>query len=407
MAIDRSMVGLPNSPSFRYKQLNPAYQSDPRRILGQSLMKQGNSYAPVQTPLQGLGRLSSALVGAYLQKGAMDRQVTREDERTKQIMGMIPENASPEMRAYAQSNPEGFMSAFGQSLMQPKLTSELVDLEGGYKGIKSTRTGPFNNESSTISNLTQDKIPTQTTAYKNARSIGLVPGTPEFNDFIKKSSATGTTVNVGNKAGYNELLQSSKKLNEASRNSAASNMQIDTMLGLLNDDTIKTGTGAGFINAITKVGQVVNPEFKLEGVTGVEAFKGFANQVILPKIKLMGSKPTDKDLEFVVNSYASLSNSVSGNKFLLEALSLSNARDVALAEVTNKFLDDNKDNLSSPDLPFKLQAHLTKFTETSPLYTEAASVLKERFKNITGKDASSATSNNQILNSFKSKGWIK
>ena len=92
---------------------------------------------------------------------------------------------------------------------------------------------------------------------------------------------------------------------------------------------------------------------------------------------------------------------------MLEALSLSNARDVALAEVTNKFLDDNKDNLSSPDLPFKLQAHLTKFTKTSPLYTEAASVLKERFKNITGKDASSATSNNQILNSFKSKGWIK
>ena len=70
MAI-RSMVGLPNSPSFRYKQLNPAYQSDPRRILGQSLMKQGSSFAPVQTPLQGLGRLSSALVGAYLQKGAM------------------------------------------------------------------------------------------------------------------------------------------------------------------------------------------------------------------------------------------------------------------------------------------------------------------------------------------------
>ena len=102
----RSTVGLPNSPSFRYKQLNPAYQSDPRRILGQSLMTQGSSSAPVQTPLQGLGRLSSALVGAYLQKGAMDRQVTREDERTKQIMGMIPENASPERRAYAQSNPE-------------------------------------------------------------------------------------------------------------------------------------------------------------------------------------------------------------------------------------------------------------------------------------------------------------
>ena len=400
-------MAIDNSPSFRYKQLNPAYQSDPRRILGQSLMKQGNSYAPVATPLQGLGRLSSALVGAYLQKGAMDRQVSREEERTNQIMGMIPADADPAMKAFATANPDAFMSAFGQSLMQPKLTSELVDLEGGYKGIKSTRTGPFNNESSTISNLTQDKIPTQTTAYKNARSIGLVPGTPEFNDFIKKSSATGTTVNVGNKAGYGALLKTSEKLNSASQNSAASNMQIDTMLGLLNDETITTGTGAGFLNAINKVGQVVNKEFKLEGVAGIEAFSGFANQVILPKIKLMGSKPTDKDLEFVVNSYASLKNSQAGNKFLLEALSLSNARDVALADEANAFIAKNNTRLSSDALPFELQAHLTEFSKNSPLFTQAANAMKKRFKVITNTDASTVTSNNVLLDSFKKKGWTK
>ena len=184
-------------------------------------------------------------------------------------------------------------------------------------------------------------------------------------------------------------------------------MQIDTMLGLLNDETIKTGTGAGFINAINKAGQVVNPEFELKNVTGVEAFSGFANQVILPKIKLMGSKPTDKDLDFVINSYASLSNSVAGNKFLLEALSLSNARDVALSDAANKFIKDNRKKFSDNELPFELQAHLTEFTKTSPLYTKAADALKERFKLITGNESSSAKSNNQILNSFKSKGWIK
>ena len=85
----RQMVGLPSSPSFRYKQLNPAYQSDPRRILGQSLMTQGASSAPVRTPLQGLGRLSSALVGAYLQKGAMDRQVDREGEYKDQLSNAL------------------------------------------------------------------------------------------------------------------------------------------------------------------------------------------------------------------------------------------------------------------------------------------------------------------------------
>ena len=135
--IPRQMMGLPNSPSFRYKALNPAYQSDPRRILGQQLMQQGSSSAPVQTPLQGLGRLSSALVGAYLQKGAVDRQVAREDERTKQIMGMIPANASPEMRAFAMSNPDAFANAFGTAMLQP--TSSVFTQNTGAGTIYGTQ----------------------------------------------------------------------------------------------------------------------------------------------------------------------------------------------------------------------------------------------------------------------------
>ena len=104
------MMGLPQSPSFRYKQLNPAYQSDPRRILGQSLMTQGSSSAPVRTPLQGLGRLSSALVGAYLQKGAMDRQVEREgaydDKLTNAMKNIDIGSLPPGMKAAFDINRE-------------------------------------------------------------------------------------------------------------------------------------------------------------------------------------------------------------------------------------------------------------------------------------------------------------
>jgi len=113
MAINRSMMGLPNSPSFRYKALNPAYQSDPRRILGQQLMQQGSSSAPVATPLQGLGRLSSALVGAYLQKGAIDRQVAREgeykDKLTSALAGIDMSAMPIGFENYAKINPEGAM----------------------------------------------------------------------------------------------------------------------------------------------------------------------------------------------------------------------------------------------------------------------------------------------------------
>ena len=86
----RSMLGLGNTrPSMQYQQLNQAYQSDPRRILGQTLMGQGASSAPVRTPLQGLGRLSSALVGAYLQRKAGDAQVARETEYSSQLANAL------------------------------------------------------------------------------------------------------------------------------------------------------------------------------------------------------------------------------------------------------------------------------------------------------------------------------
>jgi hypothetical protein len=50
----RQRLGLGGTrPSMQYQQLNQTYQSDPRRILGQALMEQGTSTAPVRTPLAG------------------------------------------------------------------------------------------------------------------------------------------------------------------------------------------------------------------------------------------------------------------------------------------------------------------------------------------------------------------
>ena len=386
--IPRPMMGLPNSPSFRYKQLNPAYQSDPRRILGQQLMQQGSSSAPVQTPLQGLGRLSSALVGAYLQKGAMDRQVEKESAYEDKLTNAI---AGLDMSAM----PQGFDALAD---VAPEKALNLGVNFGIQKNLaEAKKTAPV-----TFSTLSET----------GANSLGFPTDKGQVYQIntrgeVKLVGGKGVNVNVGGKLGYAATLETSKKLNDAAQTAAKSNMQINTMLGLLNSETITTGTGTSFLNTLNKAGQLFNPEFELKGVAGVEAFSGFANQVILPKVKQLGSRPTDKDLEFVVDSYASLSNSVSGNKFLLEALSLSNARDVALAEEANKFITANEKNLTSNALPFQLQTYLTEFTKTSPLFTEASNALRERFKSITGNDATSAKSNNQILNSFKSKGWIK
>ena len=103
-------------PTFQYQQLNPSYQSDPARMLGAQLQKSGLSTEPVRTPLAGLGKLSQALVGAYLQKGAMDRQVEREDaykDSLTQALSGMDLSKTPILANYAAKFP-------GQALHQAK-----------------------------------------------------------------------------------------------------------------------------------------------------------------------------------------------------------------------------------------------------------------------------------------------
>jgi hypothetical protein len=87
--------------------------------------------------------LSSALVGAYLQKGAMDRQVTREDaykDSLTQALSGIDMSKTPFLQSIAQFNPEGALNLGGQLEIKkattkptetfPTLTKEQADAEG-------------------------------------------------------------------------------------------------------------------------------------------------------------------------------------------------------------------------------------------------------------------------------------
>ena len=386
----RPMMGLPNSPSFRYKQLNPAYQSDPRRILGQSLMTQGSSSAPVRTPLQGLGRLSSALVGAYLQKGAMDRQVTREEERTNQIMGMIPANASPEIRAYAQSNPEGFMAVFGQNMFKPTTTTSLVTPENqpNFRAIQREVKNPITAETSTtLDNLTQVKAPTQTSLYRNAQAAGLTPGTQAFKDFITKNSSRQTNINMSTSPGSKSTVKRYTDLNNKSNTAFETINKLQELEGYLNEG-VSTGFGVETATDLSKVRQFFNKDYKIKEIAGVENFNSAAVGLILPLVKQLGVNPTDNDLAMTTKGATSLGKSVEGNRLLIKTLKLSNARQVFLFKKLNEFIqsDENKDIEKQGLLGrAKMEAYLNKVKNESPLFTEGARLIQEEYRNLTGE----------------------
>jgi hypothetical protein len=161
MAINpRQMLGLGGTrPSMQYQQLNQTYQSDPRRILGEALMGQGTSTAPVRTPLAGLGRLSSALVGAYLQRKAGDAQVEREGEYRTQLASALTGLGD---------NVPSAITAIGSV---PGNELAALNAAASYQATVAAR---------------EPKTPVQMFNRKTRQVIPVIPGSPEqtqaFND---------------------------------------------------------------------------------------------------------------------------------------------------------------------------------------------------------------------------------
>ena len=101
-------------PSFRFQDLNKAFQLDPRNTLANTLMQQGMRGGPVRTPLEGIGRLSQSLVGAMLQKRALDRlegqETTRQENLQTALQNLNLEN-NPALAALAQIDPLSALTA--------------------------------------------------------------------------------------------------------------------------------------------------------------------------------------------------------------------------------------------------------------------------------------------------------
>ena len=173
MAINpRQMLGLGGArPSMQYQQLNQTYQSDPRRILGQTLMGQGTSSAPVRTPLAGLGRLSSALVGAYLQRKAGDAQVEREGEYRTQLASALT--------GLGDNVPSG-ISALGQipGMEIPALTAG-INYETTVAANKAKRPTILSSEQALALGVPQSALDRGALFQSGASGLSAVSGTAQ------------------------------------------------------------------------------------------------------------------------------------------------------------------------------------------------------------------------------------
>lgn len=331
-------------PTFGFQRLNPAYQSDPRRIMGQALAQQGASSAPVRTPLQGLGRLSSTLVGAYLQRNALEGQAQREAQATEALQAALPQNLTPGMAALFAANPGAAEQALMTASLQPTTTSQIVD-QNGLKAIETTTTNPITGGTTTqLSNLVQpraqpkqdfvtlvdpqDPTKIETLALGDARIQTLLS-----QGYVERQGA-GTNVSVTPSINIaNEQAQTfATKEAEAAvktisdlREQVAGEADLITRLNIA-DKLLEAGTETG---PVTNLTMPIRNLGKQLGFLNDEQVRDLNNQQVLtaafnyiiPRMRVVGSGATsDFEARLFASATANMGNTTEANKALVKSM---------------------------------------------------------------------------------------
>jgi len=100
-------------------------------------------------------------------------------------------------------------------------------------------------------------------------------------------------------------------------------------------------------------------------------------------VKELGVNPTDKDLDFVIKGSPELSKSVEGNKLMLKALKLSNARAIDQHNFDNSFYGNPQNKgKTEVDRNIAFQIHMA---ENPQIYSSAP--LIEEYNNLLEREA--------------------
>jgi len=346
-------------PSMQFQQLNPAFQSDPRRILGQTLMGQGTSTAPVRTPLEGLGRLSSALVGAYLQRKAGDEAVSREDKARDALLASLPANASPMLTNLAQTNPGALQTAMATSAMKPTTTAFTQDIEGapgavGY-GTKTIDqlTGAESTAFSGIYKPPAAKKPLDKFRPLNADEIagsGLTAETAkdfqinETTGKVSRLSGAAPTVNITQEAAQAGETEFAKgmaqgqiaqlnKLSEQANLASENEDAINSILTLYNRAESEgfnmdelTGPGADFKldlkETFATVGGLFGFDYEelgidVDTITDQQSLRAAFNELSLEMTKKLRGAISEKELTVATRATANFGNTPEANRMIL------------------------------------------------------------------------------------------
>jgi hypothetical protein len=79
----------------------------------------------------------------------------------------------------------------------------------------------------------------------------------------------------------------------------------------------------------------------MQNLTGAEVADSLINQLVVPRVKDLGAKPTDKDLQFIIDIFPKITNQPGSNELILQVLEIDSKRNIARAGFISKWLKEN------------------------------------------------------------------
>lgn len=188
----------------------------------------------------------------------------------------------------------------------------------------------------------------ETSAVKNARAIGLVPGTAAFNDFIReKSGGSQVTVSAFEKKSDKLAAVSDAKVRDEVRGNARTASRQLGKVRSLSKLLEATGTGA-LTQFAPEIGRLI-PGFD---ATNEQAAQAQVSQFALDQLAAFKGPTSDRELAFVNQTIQSLGNTPEANRIITR--SLENV--IFLAQQENRQFDDFTKGKGNPrDFIFNFQ----------------------------------------------------
>jgi hypothetical protein len=205
----------------------------------------------------------------------------------------------------------------------------------------------------------------RTKEFKNAVSMGLTPGTKEFNDYMRR--ATKITPDEPNPLLTKHAEALSKTMADWGQKGRAAPgflAKLGDLRGVLSSG-VNQGFGQKFLNNAAALSKRMGWKVNEPNLTGAEVAGSLINQLVVPRVKELGAKPTDKDLQFIVDIFPKIQNQPGSNELILQVLEIDSKRNIARAGFISKWL---KENAEKDRYGLDFQANLQAFENSNDIF---------------------------------------